>query len=81
MDVSPKGDPPGFVQVLDEQTLAIPDRPGNRRADTFLNILENPNVAIVFIIPQRGETLRVNGEAQIVRDAYEKRLKLVKELA
>jgi PPOX class probable FMN-dependent enzyme len=69
MDVSPKGDPPGFVRVLDEQTLAIPDRLGNRRADTFLNILENPNVAIVFIIPRRGETLRVVGEAQIVCDA------------
>ena len=69
MDVSPKGDPPGFVRVLDAQTLAIPDRPGNRRADTCLNILENPNIAIIFIIPRRGETLRVSGEACIVRDA------------
>jgi uncharacterized protein len=69
MDISPKGDPPGFVRVLDAQTLAIPDRPGNRRADTFLNILENPNIAIIFIIPRRGETLRVSGEARIVRDA------------
>lgn len=69
MDVSPKGDPPGFVRVLDEHTLAIPDRPGNRRADTFLNILDNPNVAIIFIIPRRGETLRVSGEARIAQDS------------
>jgi PPOX class probable FMN-dependent enzyme len=68
MDVSPKGDPPGFVQVLDEHTLAIPDRPGNRRADTFVNILENPNVALIFIIPRRGETLRVSGRAHITRE-------------
>lgn len=68
MDVSPKGDPPGFVKVLDENTLAIPDRPGNRRADTFLNILENPNCAIIFIIPRRREVVRVNGEAKITRD-------------
>jgi len=53
MDVSPKGDPPGFVQVLDAHTLAIPDRPGNRRADTFLNILENPKVAGKFHIPRK----------------------------
>lgn len=68
MDVSPKGDPPGFVQVLDDHTLAIPDRPGNRRADTFCNVLQNPSVGLLFIIPGRQETLRVNGRAAIVRD-------------
>jgi hypothetical protein len=68
MDVSPKGDPAGFVQVLDESTLAIPDRPGNRRADTFSNVLQNPHVGLLFIIPGRQETLRVNGRALIVRD-------------
>lgn len=69
MDVSPKGDAPGFVQVPDESTLVIPDRPGNRRADTFCNVLENPNVGLIFLIPGRSETLRVSGNAQIVRDA------------
>jgi PPOX class probable FMN-dependent enzyme len=68
-DVSPKGDPPGFVQVLDDTTLAIPDRPGNRRADTFGNVLENPHVGLLFLIPGKLETLRVNGRARIVRDA------------
>jgi PPOX class probable FMN-dependent enzyme len=67
-DVSPKGDPPGFVQVLDERTLAIPDRPGNRRADTFVNILQRPQVALLFLIPGKQDTLRVNGSARIVRD-------------
>jgi PPOX class probable FMN-dependent enzyme len=67
-DISPKGDPCGFVQVLDEKHLAIPDRPGNRRADTFQNLLENPQIAIIFIIPGKGETLRVRGKASIVRD-------------
>jgi PPOX class probable FMN-dependent enzyme len=69
MDVSPKGDAPGFVQVLDDSTLAIPDRPGNRRADTFCNILENPKVGLIFLIPGKSETLRISGTAQIVRDA------------
>ncbi len=68
LDVSPKGDPPGFVQILDEQTLAIPDRPGNRRADTFRNVLQNPRVGLLFLVPGRQETLRVNGRAAIVRD-------------
>ena len=67
-DVSPKGDVPGFVQVLDDETLAIPDRPGNRRADTFTNVLENPGVGLLFLIPGKLETLRVNGRARIVRD-------------
>jgi uncharacterized protein len=68
MDTSPKGDPPGFVKVLDEHTLAIPDRIGNHRGDTFLNVLENPNVGIVFIVPKRREVVRVSGSAQVVRD-------------
>jgi PPOX class probable FMN-dependent enzyme len=67
-DISPKGDPAGFVRVLDEHYLAIPDRPGNRRVDTFRNILENPYLAILFLIPGKGETLRVTGETRIVRD-------------
>jgi uncharacterized protein len=70
MDISPKGDPPGFVQVLDDQTLAIPDRPGNRRADTFTNLLENPRVGLFFMIPGKQETLRVSGHAKIVRDGW-----------
>jgi PPOX class probable FMN-dependent enzyme len=69
VDVSPKGDPPGFVKVLDERTLAIPDRPGNRRLDTFRNVLSNPNVGLIFVIPGVTYTLRVAGEAIIVRDA------------
>lgn len=67
-DVSPKGDPAGFVKVLDEKYLAIPDRPGNRRVDTFTHLLENPYLAISFMIPGKGETLRVTGEVRIVRD-------------
>ena len=69
MDISPKGDPSGFVQVLDDNTLAIPDRPGNRGADTFQNILENPQVGLFFLVPGKGETLRMSGTAIIVRDA------------
>jgi hypothetical protein len=68
-DVSPKGDPPGFVQILDDWTLAIPERPGNRRADTFRNVLQNPRVGLIFLIPGKTETLRVAGNAMIVRDA------------
>ncbi|WP_067721037.1 pyridoxamine 5'-phosphate oxidase family protein [Nocardia yamanashiensis] len=68
-DASPKGDPAGFVQVLDDKTIAIPERPGNRRADGYLNILSNPRVGVLFLIPTRGETLRVNGRAKLVRDA------------
>jgi PPOX class probable FMN-dependent enzyme len=69
LDVSPKGDPVGFVQVLDDVTLAIPDRPGNRRADTFSNVLQNPGVGLLFMVPGRSETLRINGRAVIARDA------------
>ncbi|MFJ4656308.1 pyridoxamine 5'-phosphate oxidase family protein [Nocardia sp. NPDC088792] len=68
-DASPKGDPAGFVRVLDDTTIAIPERPGNRRADGYLNILSNPHVGVLFLIPRRGETLRVNGRAKLVRDA------------
>ena len=68
MDVSPKGDPAGFVQIMDSQTLLIPDRPGNRRGDTLSNILQNPNIGLLFLVPGRSDTLRVNGTAQIVRD-------------
>jgi uncharacterized protein len=69
LDVSPKGDPAGFVKVLDERTIAIPDRPGNRRIDTFRNILANPNVGLIFVIPGVTYTLRMSGTAIIVRDA------------
>ncbi|MDZ7729161.1 MAG: pyridoxamine 5'-phosphate oxidase family protein [Dehalococcoidia bacterium] len=69
-DVSPKGDPAGFVQVLDSNTLAIPDRPGNRRGDTFSNVLQNPRVALFFLVPGVRETLRVQGTAHIVRDEW-----------
>src|SRR5437764_7369246 len=67
-DVSPKGDAPGFVQVLDDHHLVIPDRPGNKRLDGMRNILENPHVGLIFLVPERGETLRVNGRAAITRD-------------
>ena len=68
-DVSPKGDAPGFVQVLDERHLLIPDRPGNKRLDGMRNLLDNPHVGLIFLIPGVEETLRVNGRAWIVRDA------------
>ncbi|WP_067844798.1 pyridoxamine 5'-phosphate oxidase family protein [Nocardia lijiangensis] len=68
-DASPKGDPAGFVKVLDDHTLAIPERPGNRRADGYLNILANPHVGLLFLIPGRRDTLRINGRARLVRDA------------
>jgi PPOX class probable FMN-dependent enzyme len=67
-DVSPRGDPAGFVQVLDDKTIIIPDRPGNNRLDTMSNIMENPNVGILFVIPGFEDSLRVNGRATIVRD-------------
>jgi uncharacterized protein len=68
-DVSPKGDPPGFAMVLDDTTIAIPERPGNKRADGFRNILANPHVGLIFVIPGRKETLRINGRARLIRDA------------
>jgi len=67
-DVSPRGDPPGFVQVIDDQRMLIPDRPGNNRLDTMVNIVENPNVAALFFIPGFEDTLRVAGQAAITRD-------------
>ena len=67
-DVSPRGDPAGFVQVLDDRTLLLPDRPGNRLADSFRNVLENPHVALLFFIPGVPDTFRVNGTATIVDD-------------
>lgn len=67
-DVSPKGDSPGFVVVLDDNTLAIPDRPGNRRIDSLLNIIENPHAGLIFIVPNVDETLRVNGRAMLSED-------------
>src|SRR5215208_1378087 len=69
MDISPKRDAPGFVRILDDKTLAVPDRPGNRRADTFTNILENPSVGLIFFVPGKSETLRISGSSRIVRDA------------
>ena len=68
-DVSPKGDAPGFVHVLDEHHLVIPDRPGNKRLDGLRNLLANPHIGLIFLIPGMEETLRVNGRACIVRDA------------
>lgn len=67
-DVSPRGDPVGFVRILDERTLAIPDRPGNNRLDTLANIIANPNVGLLFIVPGFDDTLRVNGRARLVND-------------
>ena len=69
LDVSPKGDPAGFTKVLDATTIAIPDRPGNRRVDGFHNLLADPHIGLVFLIPGRGDTLRINGRATIVSDA------------
>ncbi|MEN3268035.1 pyridoxamine 5'-phosphate oxidase family protein [Pseudonocardia sp.] len=68
-DVSPKGDPAGFVRVLDERTIAVPERPGNRRVDGYRNVLSNPHVGLIFLVPGRNDTLRVNGRARLVRDA------------
>ncbi len=67
-DVSPKGDAPGFALVLDEQRLVIPDRPGNKRLDGLINLVANPHVGLIFLVPGREETLRVNGRAWITRD-------------
>jgi PPOX class probable FMN-dependent enzyme len=67
-DVSPKGDPPGFTLVLDDRTIALPERAGNRRADGFRNILGNPHVGLIYLLPGRDDTLRINGRARLVRD-------------
>lgn len=68
-DVSPKGDAPGFVRVLNNNHLVIPDRPGNNRLDGLTNLIGNPSIGLLFLIPGRGDTLRVNGRAWIVHDA------------
>lgn len=68
VDVSPKGDPAGFVRVLDKRTLAIPDRPGNKRFDSFLNLFSDPRVGLIFVVPGVDWTLRVSGRAIVVRD-------------
>ncbi len=69
-DASPKGDPAGqLIHVLDETTVAVPERPGNKRADGYLNVLANPHVGIISLIPGREDTLRINGRARLVRDA------------
>jgi PPOX class probable FMN-dependent enzyme len=68
LDLSPKGDPAGFVAVLDAHTLAIPDRPGNNRVDSFENLLAHPEVGLLFLIPDVADTLRVSGTGRIVRD-------------
>ena len=68
-DVSPKGDPAGSWLVVDDTTLAVPERPGNKRADGFANILQNPHVGLIFLVPGRGDTLRVNGRATLLADA------------
>ena len=75
-DISPKGDPVGFVQILDDHTLLIPERPGNRRADTFENVLRQPAVGLIFPIPGKRETLRISGKARIVKNGD-----LMKEMA
>jgi PPOX class probable FMN-dependent enzyme len=69
MDISPKGDAPGFVKVLDSKTLVIPDRPGNQRFDTFRNLFESPRIGLIFLVPGKRETLRISGTAEVVRDA------------
>lgn len=69
VDVSPKGDPAGFVHIIDDRTLAIPERPGNKRVDGYLNVLERPRVGTLFVIPGRGDTLRINGRARVMADA------------
>lgn len=68
MDLSPRGDPAGFVKIIDQRTLALPDRLGNRRADTFGNLLVNPEVGLIFLVPGKRETLRVSGTGLLVRD-------------
>jgi len=69
LDVSPRGDPAGFVRILDDRTLLLPDRPGNKLADTLTNLLEDDRIALLFLIPGVGDTFRVNGRARIIDDA------------
>ena len=67
-DISPRGDPPGFVYVIDDQTILIPDRPGNNRLDTMANVTANPNVGLLFFVPGFEDTLRLNGKARLIDD-------------
>lgn len=77
LDLSPKGDPPGFVAVLDRKTLLIPDRLGNNRVDSFENLMIHPDVGLIFLIPGVGHTLRVAGTGQLVRDpVYQRKLSI-----
>ena len=68
-DASPRGDPPGFVRVLDDRTLLLPDRPGNNQVDSLQNVVQNPGVGLLFFVPGMNETLRVKGKAEITTDA------------
>ena len=68
VDCSPRGDPPGFVEVLDDRTVLLPDRPGNNRVDSLGNVFENPHVGLLFMIPGVNETLRLNGRATLTTD-------------
>lgn len=68
LDCSPRGDMPGFVRIVDERTLAIPDRPGNNRIDSLRNVIREPHLALLFVVPGVGETLRVNGRGRITAD-------------
>jgi PPOX class probable FMN-dependent enzyme len=68
-DISPRGDPPGFVRLLDERTLLLPDRVGNNRLDAMANLLANPRIGLLFLVPGMNETLRINGTARITNDA------------
>src|SRR5437868_11709533 len=69
LDVSPRGDPAGFVRILDERTLLLPDRPGNKLADTLTNLLADPRIALLFLIPGVGDSFRVNGRATLTTDS------------
>ncbi|MEO1686410.1 MAG: MSMEG_1061 family FMN-dependent PPOX-type flavoprotein [Pseudomonadota bacterium] len=69
VDLTPRGDPPGFAKVLSPEVLALPERPGNRRGDALENLLADPRLGLIFLIPGEGATLRISGEAKIVRDA------------
>ncbi|MCR9088679.1 MAG: pyridoxamine 5'-phosphate oxidase family protein [Rhodobacteraceae bacterium] len=68
VDLSPRGDPPGFVSVISPTLVALPDRPGNKRMDTFHNLLDDARVGLLFLVPSRGETLRIRGHARLCRD-------------
>jgi PPOX class probable FMN-dependent enzyme len=69
IDMSPRGDPAGFVKIVDDRTILIPDRQGNQRVDSMLNITENPHVGVIFFLPGVEETLRIRGRASLTRDA------------